>query len=333
MLIRIRNEPTENTINQKELTMRKTILVKSNMLILTRDYLLNNASITASISQFALLFTQFTNDIDLLQNLREQFATNHSGVTENKNILKADLITELSDLIRRILVYAKITNNQILETEVNYTDKKLDVLTNNDLCDISQIIYARGNANSTALASYGVTATTLSTVKTAIDSFTQALPQIALIRKERKTINMQIDELLKKIMAELHILDCLIDILKKAQPNFHEGYKEARRIDKTAFNTLSLIGKAKDAGTGKDLSRATISINPALTTAADTTTTALITKKIAGKGGFKVKSLPEGNYTLTISKYGYETQEINFSINGKETTRVHLSLEKQEHPG
>ncbi len=53
-----------------------------------------------------------------------------------------------------------------------------------------------------------------------------------------------------------------------------------------------------------------------------------IVKKTADKGGFMVKSLAEGDYTVTISKSGYKEQTVTISITDGEMCELNIELTK-----
>ena len=52
-------------------------------------------------------------------------------------------------------------------------------------------------------------------------------------------------------------------------------------------------------------------------------------KKTAAKGGFLIKSLAEGEYTVTISKVGYQTLEIPVVVSSSELCEINASLQKK----
>jgi len=297
---------------------------KSSMLVVTRDYLNQNIIITNGISQFAALFAVFITGISQFLTLRELYTADRKGFKKSKEALKADLILKLCDIARRIVSYAKITGNPVLLAEVNYNEKKLAKVRDADLRDIAQIVYTRGNTNLLALAPYGVTATTLTTLKTAIDAYATAQPKTALARKDRKVMNMQMQTSLKDLYSQLDKIDSLVDLVKITQPQFYNGYLEARRVAKPATSPLSLRGKATDSATNKMLGYVNLTLVPI-----SESNTPILTKRSSSEGGFIVRNLSAGNYTLISKKYGYKTQTQTISINGRETTKVTVMMEKE----
>jgi len=297
---------------------------KSSMLVVTRDYINQNTIITTGISQFAALFALFVTGVSQFLTLRELYTADRKGFKKSKEALKADLILKLCDLARRITAYAKIAGNPVLLAEVNYTEAKLDKERDANLRDIAQIVYARGNNNLVALAPYGVTPAILSTFKTAIDVYTTAQPKTALARKDRKTLNMQMQTSLKDLYSQLDKLDSLVGLVKNTQPQFYNGYREARRVAKPANTTLSLRGRVTDSVTNQVLGYTNFTFVPT-----SDSKTIILTKRSSGKGGFIVRNLSAGNYTLICRKYGYKTQTIPISINSQETTKVSVLMDKE----
>jgi len=304
--------------------MKSNMHSKSSMIVVTRDYLNQNTSITNTITQFAALFAVFVIGVTQFLSLRELYTADRKGFRKNKEALKADLILKLCDIARRIVAYAKITGNPVLLAEVNYDEKKLGKVRDSNLRDIAQIVYTRGNTNLVALASYGVTPALLSAFKTAIDTYTTAQPKTALARKDRKIMNMQMRTSLKDLYSQLDKLDSLVDLVKITQPQFYNGYLEARRVAKSANTTLSIRGWVTDSTSNEVLSYVNFTFVPI-----SNSSSTILTKKSTGKGGFLVRNLSAGNYTLISKKYGYKTQTQTISINSQETTKVTISMEKE----
>ena len=53
-----------------------------------------------------------------------------------------------------------------------------------------------------------------------------------------------------------------------------------------------------------------------------------IVKKTAAKGKFNIKSMPEGTYTVTITKPGYKDQVVTVSVVSGELAKLDVILEK-----
>lgn len=53
---------------------------------------------------------------------------------------------------------------------------------------------------------------------------------------------------------------------------------------------------------------------------------AKVVKITSGKGGFKLNALPEGSYTLTASKLGYNTEVVTIHVIHGEMCKVEIEL-------
>lgn len=313
--------------------MRKDYFSRIAMMVVTRDYLSQNVATTTSVTQFAPLSTQYTAGVAQLQTYRELIATDRSGVAENKSAIRLDLVYKVCDLASRVLAYAKLNANQVLEAELAYTDSRLKRMGGASFRDFAQLVHTRANSNLTALAPYGVTAAMLTTFKTAVDAYAVALPKTALVRKERKTTYAQMEMAFKDLGALLLKMDSVIELLRFSQPAFYKGYQEARRVDALPSQKHAVRGKVVDAATGESLKGVSFAFVPAtaqafgLRSASTEPQTPVLSKKSARKGGFQVPKLPEGDYLLTISKYGYSPKQISFSVNNGECSVLSVQLE------
>lgn len=314
--------------------MKKYISSRNAMLVVTRDYLAQNSAVTASVPQFSTLYPLFTAGVAQVQTYREQMAADRTGVAENKAALRLDLQQKTADIGARVRAYAQMATNQVLEAEVNFTDSKLSRMSHMGFRDLAQLVYTRANSNLTALATYGVTSATLATLKTAIDAYTAALPKPAMARKERKTNLEQLQVALTDLAVVVRKMDAVVELMRYTQPVFYKGYREARRIDAPSSTHHAVRAKVLDAATGLELKGVRCSF-VAVTEQAKTAKTSLasvqqplLSKRTAKKGGFYVSSLPEGDYLLTVSKYGYTTQQMSISVNSTESTLLSVELEK-----
>ena len=150
---------------------------KLSMYLGEQTFLNLSATITATLPNFATYFATFTGNITLIQSARQTQEADKTGVTVNKNLLRADLVTKAADISRRVAAYATVVNNQKLLAEVNYPESELNHSPDTILHDRCKLIWDRGNTNVAALATYGVTAAMLTALQTAITAFDAAIPQ------------------------------------------------------------------------------------------------------------------------------------------------------------
>jgi uncharacterized membrane protein len=205
------------------------------------------------------------------------------------------------------------------------------------LRDYAQGLYDRAQANLTALADYGIAEATQTALQNAIASFVHSIPKPRLGITEKKQSTIQLATNFEVADDALNNIDTIIDIIKVAQANFYNGYKNARKIVLTGTNSLTLKGFVTDATTGEPIKGVTLNFcpecaEPTQKAAANGISAAkeeiVLTKKTAEKGGFNIKTLPEGIYRVTIKKNGYQEQVVTVTVNDGELGDLNVELMK-----
>jgi hypothetical protein len=302
-----------------------------SMQLVARDYLIQNATVTATLPNFAGYFTAIQTGITQIQVIREAQEFDKTGITANKNQLKANLIAQAIDISRKVVAYATFVNNPILLNEVKYNESELKKSADSILKDQCQVIYDRANSNVAALATYGVTPALLTTLLTTLNSYNTSIPKPRLGIADKKQATDQLVILLKSVDDNFTKIDTIIEIVRMSQPNFYNEYKIARKIVETGVGSLTLKGKISDLN-GVGLKGATITIsadggnNKALKSAKASNN---VVKRTADKGGFNIKSLAEGSYNVTVSKPGYKDAIVTVNITNGELSVLDLELEKK----
>ena len=148
------------------------------MSVATASYLLANATITAGLPSFSNYFTVIQTTNGQIVVLATQQETDTSGNTKNKKQLRTTLISQAIDVDRRTVAFATNVNNNVLLSQVNYTESDLKKSSDTKLVGICQVIRDSANANVAALATYGITAAILTTLQTSITNFNNAIPKV-----------------------------------------------------------------------------------------------------------------------------------------------------------
>lgn len=309
---------------------------KYKMLLSTSQRLSQSASLVSTLPTYSTIYAQFLSDFSQLQSVCEQLQVNKQGVKHSKVLLQNDMAEKAYDILLKLKAFARVTANDVLLKECSITKSQLLYVKNVDARNNAMVIYTKASANATALVAYGVTAAAITALKTAIDAFTVAIPSTTYIRTDKKDLMLKRQKYINACINSLLKVDALVEIIRTSQPTFYLQYKDARRVIQSA-TTLSLKGLVKDAVTGENISGVNIDLLPeapqvaslrAASTESVSATSALLSKRTVGKGGFNVKNLPAGVYTISVSKYGYATQLQTITVNPGETTRLHVQLEK-----
>jgi hypothetical protein len=282
--------------------------IKLTMYMMAKDCLTVNSTIVTNLPGFSGNFTTIQNNITAIQATGEQQEFDKSGISDNKKVLKATLVNQATDISKKLVAYANNTVNAVLLKEINYSKSELDHAADADLKNKAQCIYDRANANVAALATYGITAAILTTFLTAINAFNAVIPKVQEGINEKKLTTAQLADLYTATDVALDNIDKIVEIIRLTQPAFYKSYKESRKLPNNGRSALSLKGTVKDIANGEGLKGVTLTFTPELEKIALAANAKAkdIVKKTADKGGFIIKSLAAGVYTVTIKKAGYK---------------------------
>lgn len=128
-------------------------------------------------------------------------------------------------------------------------------------------------------------------------------------------------------------MDTAVEIVRLSQSAFYNAYKKARKIVETGIGSLAVKGFVTDALSGEPVKGATLifsldgNANKSLAKAAIENAESII-KKTAEKGGFNIKSIPSGVYTVTIKKVGYADRVETIAIADGELIEFNVQLSK-----
>jgi len=296
-----------------------------------KDFQSPYTAITNPLPNYTANSTTFTNTITQIQGIAEQQKISKLGITDVKNQAKDTLIVMSADYARKLGVFAKFTNNLTLAQEVKFTESKLRQAADTAVKDYAQIVYDRAQTNVAALATYGITAATQTALLNAINAYNATIGKPGASRTESGKITKQLDNLFKTADAALANMDAAVEIIRLTQVEFYNSYKNARKVIETGTGSLAVKGLVTDALTGEPVKGVSLSFslsgNGTMLKAAKATTESIV-KKSAEKGGFNIKTLPSGVYTVTIKKVGYADQVVTVAVADGELTELNIQLSK-----
>jgi hypothetical protein len=292
-----------------------------------------NASIVENLPNYASHLTTLKSIGSEFQSISEQQKIDNTGITENKNQLKATLIVLAADNARKLTTFAKFTQNLTLLGEVNYSESDFKRFSDTAIRDYAQIIWDRAQANLEQLTNYGIQSRSQQVFQNAISTYSASLSTPRIRANLKKQATKKLADLFKAGDIALANMDAAVEIIRLTQPDFYSGYKTARKIIAKGIGKLSVKGLVIDAQSGEALKGVIISFVPdtgmAKMASADSTAGGNeIVKKSAGKGGFHIKSLAAGTYRVTLKKAGYADQTIIINVNDGERTEIKVKLEK-----
>jgi len=302
------------------------------MYLTTDDFLSANDSITTTLPRYQEFHVSFQNGISQIRLSNEQQSIDKSGIANKKSQLRKLLVKLGADTSRKIQSYAKIENNQILLSEAKFSESDFKYATDSDLETFAQSTYDTAQTQLGNLAQYGVTNETQNDLIRALTDFRAAMPTPRNGAIGTKLSTEQIAKAFTATDKALDNIDALVEIVRISQPEFYSGYKSARKIIDTAAGSLQIKGFVTDASTGEGLKGATVSLelnnNSNGLLKAKASSSESVKKKTADKGGFNIKSLPEGTYSATVSKNGYADVVTTIAVTNGELAVLNVELIK-----
>jgi len=304
--------------------------VKLSMYMVVKDFLNLNKTIVENLPNYKANATVLENNINQIQAAAELQEFDKTGIADKKKQLRASLIAQAEDFSLKLVAYATNTGNKILLKEVKYSKSDLNRAADADLKNMTQCIYDRAHENIATLDDYSITDAMLTTFLATINSFNEAIPTVREGATSKKLYTTQLENLYKATDAAIDNIDKIVEIVRLSQPDFYTGYQNSRLAINTAGGSVALKGVITDATSLEPLKGVTLTITPDGGKAALSTkgNGEAIVKKTAEKGGFMVKSLPEGTYNVTITKNGYKDQVVTVSVTDGEMSDLNVELSK-----
>lgn len=289
-----------------------------------------NATVLATLPATVKIIGDFRANCLEIDSLIARQGVNRSGLKNNKEILRDAAIVAGLDVAKRITAYATVEENAILLKEAKLTETELRRLADTKIAPKLTAVVTLANANAAKLAEYGVTAAVITKLSEAIQAYATAVPQPKMGIDETKQVTNKLDECIKSNDALLRKMDALVELEKAGNPVFYNSYKNLRKVVVLGKGSLALKGLIRDAVTGKGIPKVDVLIEPSgerskalMAAGADLSKNV---KRTAPKGNFMLKTLPEGEYTFTISKPGYAPQVKTVNVIAGELCNVVVEL-------
>jgi len=265
------------------------------------------------------LISDFKENLNQMQGLATEQKKIISGQTQKKTKTKLNLARETMNISHRTEAYASMTKDLILQKKVHLAETHLLKLSDVNFTSTCSIIYHAAHANRNALVAYGVDEASLIHLRASIDNYQTVMgaPKEAIIK--RKQLTHQLAQRIVEQRAILDNIDTLMSIIQYTQPAMYALYKDTRVV---LYRSRSLAGMCRvtDAASAKAVAGATLTFYQ--------NEVPVLIKSSAKGGGCRIKSLPSGTYTLTISRLGYTAQTLTVHISNTKLTTINVALEK-----
>ena len=284
---------------------------KLRMYIALRILLRANPAILAKLPNANELLTALDNAIAEIQAndlLKKQTA---NEIKEIINASRANLTRDILSTSRKIQAYADYKKDKALLKDTKYTDSSLLGLSDVELVQIAKSLYGKVNLYLKELEPYELTAETQKALMNDITLYETSSPQLDAKNREQKNITAAIVENYKTADGIVASLDKQVEIVHDTEPAFYKEYRTTRKVE-VPKDVVQVVAKITDAQTGAGIPNATVTL-----TQTDATADPIV-KQSAEKGGFQVKTITPGIYTVTVVKLGYLTQTLSIIITGDE---------------
>ena len=296
-------------------------VLKLRMYIALRILLRANPAILAKLPNADELLTALDNaiaDIQANDLLKKKTA---NEIKEIINALRSNLTRDILGTSRKMQAYADYKKDKALLKDTKYTDSSLSGLSDVELVQVAKSLHATVNLYLTELQLYELNAATQKTLLDDATLYETSSPQLDAKNREQKNITAVIVENYKTADGIVASLDKLVEIVRDTEPAFYKDYKTTHKVD-MPIGVVQLIAKIMDVETGAGIPNATATFTQTDATAEP------IVKQTADKGGFQIKSVPNGIYSVTVVKLGYLTQTLNLTLPGDEPYNLEVKLVK-----
>ena len=280
-----------------------------------------NLAILEKLPNATVLLTALDNAIaDIQSNIALQQASGNEQ-KEQLEKLHDKVVQDAMDASRKTGAYADAIDNKALLKDSQLAESKISRLKDIELIQIAKGMYNLVNTNLEQLTPYGLTADTQTTFLSDIALFEAFIPQQGNAGLDKKNITKALNESYKTADKVVSHFDKLLEIVRLTEPKFYADYKALRRIEMPT-DVVQLVAKITDAATGAGIPNVTVSLQLNGSSADP------IVKQTAEKGGFQIKSLENGIYTVTVEKIGYLTQTLTLTLPGDEQYSMEVKMVK-----
>jgi hypothetical protein len=289
---------------------------KLTMFQAVADHCEENSGIFAENVAFLTAYNNFKAKLAVIISMAQQADLALTGLAAGKKTSKQELCSLAADIAGIIYAFADATANDALKGEVDYTLSDLLKMKDSLLAPRCQNIHDRGFENKEVLKDYGITTAMLTSLQDTITNYTATIPKPRTALSNRKTLNTNLKELFKEADAILeNRMDKLIVVFKAANPDFVKTYFTVRQIVNAPTTTTQLKGvitNQADETPIKDASVTVVELGK--------------TEKTKSTGEYHFKPIPNGTYTVHVTKEGFADFEID-EVQVKLGEIKHLNVE------
>lgn len=290
---------------------------KLNMFRATQKHCNDNPTIVATVPAFETASQALNAKIASIIATAQQEDLITKGITVDKAEAKKTLCQLATDTAAPIFAFASANNNNQLMQEVNFTYTQLFKSKDDQLAPRCQNILNAAQNNLAALAAYGITAATVTTLQTTINNYQNKVPDPRNAAAQKATIRLNLKNLIKEADKVLKLqMDKTVVAFKTANPDFVSTYKINRIIIDPSKTTTTLKGTVINSADNSFIAGATIAI--------EGTTIKAITND---KGEYEIKPIIPGTVNIIVSAPKFkDTTKTNIIIKQGQINKQDIAL-------
>ena len=294
---------------------------KLRMYIALSILLKENPAILAKLPNGTKLLTALDNAIADIQanNLRQQ--ESDAILREQLEELHKNLVNNIIATSRKMQAFADSKKSNALLKDIKFTKTDLANISDIELVQIAKKLHETVNLYLAELEKYELDAETQKTLLADITIYETTAPKLDNWQRDQKEITNILRINYKTADEIVSSIDKQVEIVHDSEPEFYKKYKTTRKVDVPA-DVVQLVAKITDAERGAGVPNATVTF-----TLNDSTAESIV-KQTAEKGGFQIKTIASGIYTVKSQKIGYQTQTLTITLPGDEPYSLNVKLVK-----
>lgn len=260
----------------------------------------------------------------VILNIQNNVELKQKGTTTIKNQQKeqkAQLKSRILEDRQKLKAYANYQSNTSLIEFCSTTETKLGKLNDTEFVVYAKSLYGYIGEALPNLKRYLLTAETQASLLDLITEFELINPALSNAEGSYKNLSGNLVENFKEGDAIVAKLDVEVELIKSTDTQVYNIYCTKRKVDYNA-NSNDLVAKITDGETGAGIPNATATF-----TLNDSTAEAIV-KQSAEKGGFQIKTITPGIYTVVITKIGYKVQTLTITLSGDEPYDLAVKMVK-----
>lgn len=190
-----------------------------------------NTPVWGSLPAFVNAFNELKTSIGKVESILKIQERGILGVAKDKDAIQDSMIDLALRISGAVFAFASDTNNLILKGKVDYSRSELKQVRDSICSQRCMSIADEANSVIGALGTYGILPADITTLKSKVVDFTNALAAPRTAITERKGATDELEKQIKKTDTVLkEKLDKLIERFKTTSSDFYKLYFDSRKI-------------------------------------------------------------------------------------------------------